>query len=121
MILVSLFFLFFKLLCLFVISNFLESEEIFTRFFVKFTVDKVNDILNLWDLNELQSIDSSVSDFKCDIKSNELGLERCDSDQHLQEPDESFTSTIDCLTTTGKTEQSRALFLFVLTSKGENR
>ena len=60
----SLFFLFLKLLCFLVISDFLETEEIFTRLFVKFTIDKVDDVLDPRDLNEFQCVNSSVSDFE---------------------------------------------------------
>ena len=87
-----------------VISNFLETIEIFTRLLVKFTVDELNDVLNLGDLNELKSVDSSVCDFQSLIKSYELSLERGNSNQNLEETDESISSSVNSLTATGETE-----------------
>ena len=116
MIFVRLFLLFLELLCLFVVSDFLETEEIFTRLFVKFTVNEIDNVLDPGDLNEFQSVNSSVGDFEGDVQSNELCLQGSNCDQHLQESDECFTSAVDGLTTTGKTEQSGAFFLLVLTS-----
>jgi hypothetical protein len=120
MIFVCLFLLFLELLCLFVVSDFLETEEIFTRLFVKFTVNEIDNVLDPGDLNEFQSVNSSVGDFEGDVQSNELCLQGSNCDQHLQESDECFTSAVDGLTTTGKTEQSGAFFLLVLTSEREN-
>ena len=100
MILLGLFGLFFKLLVLFVVSDLLKTEEVLTRLLVKFTIDKVNDAFDLRDLNEFKGVDSSVGDFQRDIQSDELGLQRSNSDEHLQETNESLTSAVDSLTTT---------------------
>lgn len=100
MILLRLFGLFFKLLGLFVVSDLLKTEEVFTRLLIKFTIDKVNDAFDLRDLNEFKGVDSSVCDFQRDIQSDELGLQRCNSDQNLQETNECLTSAVNSLTTT---------------------
>ena len=116
----GLFFLIFQFLCLFVVSDLLKSIEIFTRLFVKFAVDEVDDVFNPWDLNEFKGIYSSVSDFKRYVKCRELCLQRCDGDQHLQKSDEGLTSAVNGLTTAGKTEQCRAFLLFVFSSERED-
>lgn len=100
MILLGLFGLFFKLLVLFVVSDLLKTEEVLTRLLVKFTINKVDDAFDLRDLNKFKGVDSSVGNFQRDVQSDELGLQRSNSYEHLQETNESLTSAVDSLTTT---------------------
>ena len=64
MVLLSLSSLVFKFLGLFVVSDFLKTEKVFTRLLIKFTINEVDDIFDLRDLDEFKSVDSSVCNFK---------------------------------------------------------
>ena len=58
---------FFFLLCLLgllVVGDFLETEEVLTGLFVKLALDPLDNELDLGDLNELQSVHTTVRDFQ---------------------------------------------------------
>lgn len=52
------------LLGLLVVGDFLETEEVLTGLFVKLALDPLDNELDLGDLNELQSVHTTVRDFQ---------------------------------------------------------
>ncbi len=63
-----------NLLLLFVISNLLKSEEIFSALLIQLLLNVTYSEFNSGDDDIFKGVDSSVGDFNDLIKSDELGL-----------------------------------------------
>ena len=102
------------------VSDLLETSEILTTLFIKLKIDIGNNSLNTWNDNVLKGIDSAVCDFQSVIKSHELRLQGCDSDQDLEELCELLTSSQNSGTTSGKTEERVIITLLLVATERED-
>jgi len=82
------------------VGDFLQTSEVFTGLLVELLSDIIDDVLDTGEQNELESVDSSVGDFESLVESDELGLQRSDRDQNLEEFGKLFSGLQDCATTT---------------------
>ena len=96
------------LLFLLVVCDLFQPEEVLSCFLIKFRVNPRDDTRNLWNLDELQRVHTSVCHLQRMVQSDELRLEGCDIHQDLQEAAERLSSALDSLTTTVQTHQLRA-------------
>ena len=102
------------------VSDLLETSEILTTLLIKLKIDIGNNSLNTWNDNVLKGVDSAVCDFQSVIKSHELSLQGCDSDQDLEELCELLTSSQNGGTTSGKTEERVIVTLLLVATECED-
>lgn len=77
------------------VSDLLKTSEVLTSLFIELVLDVRNRIVNTRNKDELKRVDTSVCDLQSSVNRDELGLQRGNSDENLEELGELLLCRLD--------------------------
>ena len=96
------------------VSDLLETSEVLTSLFIELVLDVRNRIVNTRNKDELECVDTSVCNLQSSVNGDELGLERGNRDENLEELGELLLCRLDRRTTTRQTQKSVVIRLLLV-------